>query len=197
MSDGATNSSYLTSMTYTNLALTNISETFNSNLTVSSGYLNVTDTLWLANTNVSIWLYNQTNTRFNYNMTDTIYYYNMTDHKYFYNMTDTIYYYNMTDHKYFYNMTDTIYYYNMSDGATNSSYALISDTRNSTSWNRTGTIVYLANGGDTVGFNNSAPTHVLDVVGSYNLTSSNKDRTITTNETCVMIYGPTSTFSVC
>ena len=45
-----------------------------------------------------------------------------------------------------------------------------------------------------VGINTT--TQTLNVVGDYNLTQGG-DKTITTNATCVLIYGPTSIFSIC
>jgi len=78
---------------------------------------------------------------------------------------------------------------------------------NSTSWNRSGTDVFLANAGDSVGIGTSSPTHELNVVGNTNITTNltverivlenDEGHNIYDNSTCVIIKGDTSTLNIC
>ncbi len=64
----------------------------------------------------------------------------------------------------------------------------VSGTVNSTAWNRTGTDVYLANTGDSVGIGTTSPNANLDVRGNVSVNTST--RTLTIDEPYSGGYGP-------
>lgn len=82
----------------------------------------------------------------------------------------------------------------------NSSFEMIASTTgsvNSTSWDRTGTTVILANTGDSLGVGTVSPGEKLTVSGSYNLSSSS-GRECYSNATCSLICTSSTTkFTVC
>ena len=138
---------------------------------------NITGTLYAGNLEVNKWLYNMTTGT--YNATYETYAYNMTTGTY--NATYAPWAYNQTTGTY--NATYETYAYNMTTGTYNATYALsipyaynmtidVDGLVNSTSWNRSGTDVYLANLGDNVGIGTTGPTETLSVIGTINVSNS-------------------------
>ena len=178
------------------------------------GDANITGSLLVANTNISTWMYNQskwTDTQMALNMTtgNLQNYLNSTNIYSTFNSTYAIWAYNMTiNSAYDYNMstwTDTQMALNITTGNLqnylNSTYIpYIGANQNINLGNNNfiinGTTLFVNSTSGSVGIGTSSPTHTLNVVGNYNLTSEG-NKNVRSNTTCVIIEGPTSMFSIC